>query len=900
MRLFALGLLVGVASSKSSSGSSSSSRSSSSHSSSGSDSSDTCELHGVYSDSGGTYNVSCKSATEVHIEGVAGSTPPWEPLDAAYDPASHTVNAHFSNAKLNVSGVSAPPQFNAIHWDNGATWQRQSPFPTRSVHLVYMTHLDLGFTDTTRNVCDKYFDSFFPAAFETAAELRKRGGKERFRWTEFPWLIQEYLDGGAGCAHRDRTPAELEAMENAIANDDVIWHKTAVNFLPEVLDRTSWAHSLTMCDDLNARFNKTWGLTGKHTDTPGMSRGAISTLLESGVKAYHIGYNAACAKNVATLPQAFRWRAVGGRPTGEDDLLTFVNDNYGSQIFVNENGRKQWENTPMSRRGMSAQTDHRGHENSSDGMGPTILVRHGIKGAEDVALIFQFTGDNGGLPTADAVVTFWSGLQAKFPNATIQASSLDDFTREVLSKADMAALPLIEGEIGDSWIYGAPADPIKVATFREATRALQEAISSGNLSEADSAVLRFRRRMMKGPAEHNWGLSIDHGSWSTDWTNELFEIRRAKDADWQKHEVEWTAQREWLHPCLANVTSASLPLTCNASNAAAAPGDDPDAWRSFVVNLERRLKPLTEPSLPDTSMLGNALTPASIGEMQPILCGDALVAFNEADGSIRDLVDHQTGRQWVGGGAGQMATFSYRTYSDADFSEVFAQEYTTSGDFMKTGMDSAEPIDAKWDAVLHRGFIATEDGGKACRVVMELAMADRATHVDYGSPLNISLEYNFPGSSGNLFDVALTWANKTSTRLAESSWLSFVPVSVDETTPSWSMDIMGTPISPLEVVPGGTHWLHAVSDVGVNFSVPSSTGSHQVAGSLRVAPLDTPLLSPGDTAHALRYNDEEPDAVHGGMHFNLHNNLWGTAFPQWYPYIQGEGGLLARFQVFAE
>ena len=85
--------------------------------------------------------------------------------------------------------------------------------------------------------------------------------------------------------------------------------------------------------------------------------------------------------------QAFRWRAVGGRPTGEDDLLTFVNDNYGSQIFVNENGRKQWENTPMSRRGMSAQTDHRGHENSSDGMGPTILVRHGIKGAEDVALV---------------------------------------------------------------------------------------------------------------------------------------------------------------------------------------------------------------------------------------------------------------------------------------------------------------------------------------------------------------------------------------------------------------------------------------------------------------------------------------------------------------------------------
>ena len=29
--------------------------------------------------------------------------------------------------------------------------------------------------------------------------------------------------------------------------------------------------------------------------------------------------------------------------------------------------------------------------------------------------------------------------------------------------------------------------------------------------------------------------------------------------------------------------------------------------------------------------------------------------------------------------------------------------------------------------------------------------------------------------------------------------------------------------------------------------------------------------------HMLRYNDDQPD-VKGGMHFNLHNNLWGTAF----------------------
>ena len=68
--------------------------------------------------------------------------------------------------------------------------------------------------------------------------------------------------------------------------------------------------------------------------------------------------------------------------------------------------------------------------------------------------MFQFTGDNGGLPTADQVVTKWASLQKTFPNALIQASSLDDFTREVLKKGDLSTLPLVVGEIGDSWIYG--------------------------------------------------------------------------------------------------------------------------------------------------------------------------------------------------------------------------------------------------------------------------------------------------------------------------------------------------------------------------------------------------------------------------------------------------------------
>jgi hypothetical protein len=116
------------------------------------------------------------------------------------------------------------------------------------IHAVFMTHLDLGFTNSTRNVCDSYFNEFFPAALAVADALRRSCTDPStcpvFRWTEFPvstllclpalhvfssldssvsgwqWIIQEFLDGGTGCAHTRRTPEQVAAME--VRGDRVI------------------------------------------------------------------------------------------------------------------------------------------------------------------------------------------------------------------------------------------------------------------------------------------------------------------------------------------------------------------------------------------------------------------------------------------------------------------------------------------------------------------------------------------------------------------------------------------------------------------------------------------------------------------------------------------------------
>lgn len=72
-----------------------------------------------------------------------------------------------------------------------------------------MVHLDIGFTDLARGVCELYFDKHYPAAIALAEALAARGGPEQYAWTSHPWMVQEYLDGVAGCAPNPRTPAQV-------------------------------------------------------------------------------------------------------------------------------------------------------------------------------------------------------------------------------------------------------------------------------------------------------------------------------------------------------------------------------------------------------------------------------------------------------------------------------------------------------------------------------------------------------------------------------------------------------------------------------------------------------------------------------------------------------------------
>merc|ERR1711957_258547 len=107
-------------------------------------------------------------------------------------------------------------------------------------------------------------------------------------------------------------------------------------------------------------------------------------------------------------------------------------------------------------------------------------------------------------------------------------------------------------------------------------------------------------------------------------------------------------------------------------------------------------------------------------------------------------------------------------------------------------------------------------------------------------------------------------------------------------------------VSPFSVVKGGMVPLHVVSDKGVRHP------NNGVA--VTVQSLDAGLASPGGKVPSglLRYGDDEPEldpaTVGGGWHFNLHNNLWNTNYPLWYPFVpeDEERGQVFRFRVSSE
>eukprot|EP01043_Picozoa_sp_COSAG02_P078009 COSAG02_NODE_17356_length_1010_cov_0.715697_2_plen_289_part_01 len=240
---------------------------------------------------------------------------------------------------------------------------------------------------------------------------------------------------------------------------------------------------------------------------------------------------------------------------------------------------------------------------------------------------------------------------------------------------------------------------------REARRALNDAVTERQVDENSSLYDRYMRRLMKGPCEHNWGYSVGdylpelrypneaHPDFTT-WPNAAFHKVR-NSAAYQKLEVEWAEQGEWMYPL--PVWSSLFGWSRSPRSAAVATGAgrspsiaEARRWNAFVHKLEDRLAPLVRPARPGKEFLG------SMDHYQPGVqqCGAYDVAINTSTGAIASLKHMPSGRILAKPG-NELGTFAYYTFSAADFA-LYGKEYVEGGDFGKTGMETANVSGGAW------------------------------------------------------------------------------------------------------------------------------------------------------------------------------------------------------------
>ncbi len=277
----------------------------------------------------------------------------------------------------------------------------------KKLYVIFKSHLDIGFTDFSKNVREEYINRYIPLALKTAKELRESGNEARFVWTTGSWLINEYVN--------TLNADEFNEFKKQVEAGDIRWHGLPFTTHTEIMDAELFETGIGISQELD----KTFGLqtvSAKMTDVPGHTRAIVPFLAKAGIEFLHIGVNPASA--VPNVPQIFRWKS----PTGEAITVMYHSD-YG--VFSK-------------------------------------------LGETESAIYFAHAGDNTSPPSAEEIIKLFNDLHEKYPDAEIIASDLNAPAYELRSEIDK--LPIITDEIGDSWIHGAGTDPAKINMFRALLR----------------------------------------------------------------------------------------------------------------------------------------------------------------------------------------------------------------------------------------------------------------------------------------------------------------------------------------------------------------------------------------------------------------------------------------------
>lgn len=506
------------------------------------------------------------------------------------------------------------------------------------------------------------------------------GGEKKFVWQTGSWILNEYLKCVSG--------EERKRAEYAIANDLISWHALPFTahtelFTPELLD-----YAIGISKGLDERYSKRT-IAAKATDVPGMTKAMIKPLVRAGVRFLHIGVNpASCLPDV---PPVFRWRNDDG-----EELIVMYNGDYGEYTQI----------------------------------------------SEESAATFRFAGDNCAPMNAESVVSRMERLREEHPDTKIIPATLNDLAREVEKIRD--TLPVVDAEIGDSWIHGAMTDPRKLFSY-------QALLNYAKKCDAKTREKMYASLLMV--PEHTWGLDekitlADKENYEKQRFSAMLDTPK-----YQRFEKSWEEQRDYVNAAILDETAKKLV----------------SEYKRDPIML-----PHTGKALP------NDLKVNERGEIVSLKLGDRVLADAEHP----------------------LCSFLYEQFSEKEY-ERFFNRYNRSvrngsvpqkwmvEDFTKIGTSSG--VDQYHSYCPTLSDVAYDGNTVAVNCSMPKEACER-----FGCPREIQYVLTFSDDSIN---IDFAWFDKDKNRMAEAMWLIFSPIVQDER--AWKIEKIGQPISPFRHVTHG-------------------------------------------------------------------------------------------------
>lgn len=622
-------------------------------------------------------------------------------------------------------------------------------------------------------------------------------GNKKFVWTTGSWILTKAL--------KSSDAQFVDKLKAAIKNGDIVAHAMPFTTHTELLDSDLLEYGLSLVDEIDS-ISERKTIAAKMTDVPGHTCAIVPFLAKRGIKLLHIGVNG--ASTIPDVPECFLWKYGG------EEIVVIYSGDYGG-VF---------------------KCDY----------------------IDDI-LYFDHTLDNRGTKRPEAINKKLELLKKKYPDYNVRAGRIDDIAVSLWKVREK--LPIIESEIGDTWIHGVATDPYKVGAFRTLCTLKNQWLADGTLDKTSREYAELADNLLC-VAEHTWGMDTKtHFGDIENYLKSDFVKARNNDVVKVKNPFGYFPNS---FQCFIKQIFGKEKLKYTTIE---------ESWREQRRYIDNAISSLSDNHKKEAETAISQLCPSqdfkldgeeySLG--QEINFNDKTIAINSNGGILLTSNGIKILNSF------DLPLIEYRSYGYDDY-KYWLDNYTR--DYNKTRAwsvgDFARPGLKRYDNKFKKGLFAYSvhnakvlKGAESVEVHL-LMNIERYASNELGAPYEIMAVYQL---TNDKLTLSVEWLKKDAVRTTESIALRLYPAS-DKKLRYMKF---GTLIEPDNIVSKGGRKLMAVEKT--LFEI----GDKEYSMTCKEAPLIAT-----DGGNILHFDNQSVNDASGGIAYILFNNVWGTNFPLWY------------------